>query len=277
MSVQDLMKDVITEQGKSVEDAHDLDPNEILNDLLEDEVDEVEDDFEDEIEDEEDNSEFDDEEFEVLEADEDEEDVFEKPKRTQEQKEQYAFAQLRAENAEKQREINRLNEVAINYGFKNHTEMIEKLEEDKLTKTARDKGHDPEIYKELSKTQKELEQIKQERAREKENALASKFLDRIDGFVDKHNLSAADKAQLISKLDEDGFTINELSRIKNYENLFSGYANETINERKRQQRIKRDAERSKLAESKYNNTGIDEEVSMDTLIDNMLKSKRSKY
>lgn len=246
----------------------DINPNDVLEELIGDE------DLEDEIVEEE----FEEEEFEELEVEEEGDSIFEPVKPTEDEKKEYAWAEMRKDNKTKQAELDRLNEVAISYGFKNHSEMLDKLEEERLYKEAKTQGKDPEVFKQINKMEKEINTLKAEKQAEVEKAKALKFLEQVNAFSTKYELTDSEREGLITKLDEDGFTVNELVKIRNTELLFEGYIKETLEEKKKQLELATAEKRRALEEDKFRGAGVEEEVSLDELINRAVQgAHKSKY
>lgn len=256
---EDAVKDLIDEQ--EIEEP-------IVDDTEEDDINEELDDIEFSTEEEEG--------FEELEV-EDDDDLFKPEKRTHEEKKEYAFAQLRKENKEHEAKLRELNEVALSYGFSSHEEMVSKLREDAMNKEARSKGVDPDIYREMQTTRAELEAIKRERLEERNQLLANNIIRNINEFSNKHGLDDNDKAELISRLDDDGFSLDDLAKIKNPTRIFKGYMSDTIIERERQKNLTNASKRKSLEEKRMSETKNENKYDMDTLIENMINSRKSKY
>lgn len=262
--VNDVLKELVQDKPEI-----DINPNEVLEELLEVEV-EVETEVEEEVIEEQTDDEVDygDEEF-IIEDDGDS--IFEPKKPTKEEREQHAWAEMRKENKEKQRELDRLNDIAVGYGFKNHSEMLEKLEEDRMIKEAKTRGQDPEVFKQINSMENKIKQLESERAKQLEAEKAKDLLNKIDNFVKTNGLPETDRQVLIEKLDEDGFSVDDLSKIRNVNALFSGYVNESMNEKEVQKRLKQERERKSLEENKFKGTGAETEFSLDDLMEATIK------
>lgn len=268
--VNDILEDLIEDTKGS-----DVNPNEVLEELLgEEELEEEIEDFEDEEEIEEEDEDDDEE---IVYDEGDEEFSFDEPvKPTKEQKAEYAWAEMRKDNKQKQLELDRLNQIAVGYGFKNHSEMLDKLEEDRLIKEAKAKGQDPEVFKKMHSMENEIETLKKERRAEIERERALKFLNNVDNFIEKNSLSENEKKELIEKLDEDGFTVDDLSKIKNTDALFSSYVKGTLSERERQAQLEKEAKRKRLEEDKFTGTGADAELTLEELMNATVSRARTK-
>ena len=198
-----------------------------------------------------------------------------KPKPTRDEKAQYAFEKLRKEAESAKTYEKQLNEIAAMYGFTDSKEMLTKLQKDAIAKQAKEKGIDPAIYEEWQETKKQLEQIKQEREQEIAIHKIQKVLSQIDVFATKNNLSETEKEELIDRLDEDGFTIETLSTIKNHEKVFAGYLSDKIMEKEKQKMLEKETKRKKLEEEKFSKTAAPtEKVNLETLLNTLFKTNK---
>lgn len=254
---------------------------ELLDEREEDVIIDPEDEDEEEIEEEEleegEDELEEDEDEEIYLDDEEDELEFKRTKRTREEKERYAFEKLRKENKEKEERLKELDEIATAYGFTSHEAMLDKLREDAELKQARERNIDPEIYKTLKEQERELEKIKKEREEEKARSSVNTVITRVNDFKEKHSLDDSDIEDLLNDLDADGFTPEQLSRISNYEKLFTGYLRDTIIEKERQRRLKKEDKKKRLSESKLDGSGGNEEYSLDDLITATLNRNKTKY
>lgn len=273
---EDIKKYSEGEEDETEEEEEDFDEEEVVD--SEDDVEDEEDSDEDE---EEDDSEEDEEE-----EDEEEEDTKKKTKATgdekfkkntsKEDKAKYAYEQLRLENKKQQEELKRLDSIAVSYGFKNNAEMVAKLEADLIQKEAKDKGINPEFYAELRKTQRELEQLKQDQIKFREQEVLTKFMVDLDSFAKEYKLTSSEKEDLISKMDEDGVTVDTLSKMKNPKRLFKGYIEDKIVQRVEQTVIKKNKTKTELEETKIKGTSnSNDKKSMDELADYLVKQALS--
>jgi hypothetical protein len=274
--LQDALKDlgVLDEIEKEEED-----------DELEDNPDE------DEIEEEEELEEELEEDEEVLdgEDDEDEEVLTEKPdlktKPTKEDKERFAFEKLRKEAKEKDEQLRQkedqlkqLDEVAAAYGYTDSKAMIDTIQKQAMKKRADEQGIDIKIYEELQNTKKQIEQLKKEKEQEESSRRVTMFIDKINTFSEKQSLSVDEKEELINRLDEDGFTIETLYNIKNYEKLFTGYLSDKILEKTKQKDLQKEEKRKRLKEDRITNPSNQKEtIDANKLIDTLIKNARSRY
>lgn len=263
--LEELEKELSFEEKEEDEEDEELEDDEDLS--YDDESDEdSEDDDEEEEEDEE----------EDVVLDEDEEPI--RPqKRSKEEKTNFAFAELRKQNKAQKDKIDKLNDVAITYGFKDHEDMLKKLEEDAIVKKAKEQNIDPTLYKRMHEQEKQLETLKREREEEKTAQKATIVLTRVNEFIKETGLPESEKEGLIAALDDDGFTIDTLASIKNYKALFKGYVADKLLETERQKELAREAKKKRLEEKKFKDTGNPAEASLDDIINNLIKTRKNNY
>lgn len=193
---------------------------------------------------------------------------------TKEERRNYAFEKLRKENKERREKEEELDRIARTYGYTDHEAMIKALKEDALAKEAAKKGVDPELYKEVHESKKELERIKREREQERRAMQINAFVEKLDSFITSNNLTEDDKQDLLMALEDDGYTLDDIIRIKNPVNLFKGYSVDKIKERARQEEIARQERKRKASEKKFQtgNAGEDE-VDLDAMLRSYFANK----
>jgi len=198
-------------------------------------------------------------------------------KLTPEQKASRAFARLRIENREKEEELKRLENIAEAYGFKSYNEMVEQLEIEAVDKRAKEENLDPKVYRRIHETERKLEALEKEREEEILRNKVNTVNARLDGFISSNNLTEDHKVKLLEHLDNDGFTIDDLYKIKNPNRLFTGYMTDDIVESKRQKALAKEKKKAKLAEDKFKGTGGSENFTMDDLINAVVSRRKDEY
>lgn len=255
IDIQALQKEVLEELGakvkqepvKEVEEDEDEDDDESFNEhdnVIEDDANDLDD--EDDTSEDEDINEDDD----SLNEDDGEEEII-PVKPPKQEKQDYAFKELREKNKSLESKITALDEIAQRYGFKSHDDMLKTLEEDSIKKEAQNQGIDPKFYKELKDTQKKLERMEREKEEEVKNLKLQTFLKELDGFSKELKLNEEEKQTIIEKMDNDGYTIDMLLGIKNPRVIFKGYVEDKIVQKTEQRVIEKNAKKKRLEESTY--------------------------
>lgn len=198
-------------------------------------------------------------------------------KLTPEQKASRAFAKLRIENKEKEEELRRLENIAEAYGFKSYNEMVEQLEVEAVDKRAKEENLDPKVYRRIHETERKLEALEKEREEGNLRNRVNTVNARLEGFISSNNLTEDHKIKLLEHLDNDGFTIDDLYKIKNPNRLFTGYMTEDIVESKRQKALAKEKKKAKLEEDKFKGTGGSENYTMDDLINAVVSNRKDEY
>lgn len=196
---------------------------------------------------------------------------------SKEDKKNHAFAELRRSNKEKEEELRRFENIAEAYGFKNYNEMVEQLENEALQKKAENENIDPKLYKRIHETEKELEKIKKQREEEQMFNRVNTVSRKIDDFLKDNGLGETHKVKLLKSLDADGFSLDDIYKIKNPNTLFSGYVATDVNEVKRQRELEALKRKGSLEEPKFEGDGSGSSYTMDDLINSLVKGKKENY
>jgi hypothetical protein len=208
------------------------------------------------------------------EADGDEEIIPVRP--IKQEKQDYAFKELREKNKTLESKISALDEIAQRYGFGTHDDMLKTLEEDSIKKEAQQQNIDPKFYKELKETQKKLDRLENEKKEEVKQVKLQSFLKDLDSFSKDFNLNDSEKQNIIEKMDNDGYTIDMLLGIKNPRVIFKGYVEDKIVQKTEQRLIEKTAKKKTLEEKPYSSTPTTKPVQdLDALADWAIKKFRT--
>jgi hypothetical protein len=179
-------------------------------------------------------------------------------------KQDYAFKQLREEaNAAKKQaasleaSLQELDELAQAQGFKNHKEFLSAWKDKRVEEEARQRNIDPKILKELNDTKSRLSKIEQEKKTAEQQAAMSRINSTIDKFASKYKLDESAVQQILNNMGKDNVTIESLilTPPETLEKMLNGYAQDTIVERKVQERLASlEANGSSPAPEKHKNT-----------------------
>ena len=161
-------------------------------------------------------------------------------------KQDYAFKQLREEaNAAKKQaasleaSLQELDELAQAQGFKNHKEFLSAWKDKRVEEEARQRNIDPKVLKELNDTKTRLSKIEQEKKTAEQQAAMSRINSTIDKFASKYKLDESAVQQILNNMGKDNVTIESLilTPPETLEKMLNGYAQDTIVERKVQERL----------------------------------------
>ena len=143
---------------------------------------------------------------------------------TGDDKKEFAFAKVRKENSDLKNEIkglqeyeNFLKELASNYGYEDIDEFAKVYKEARITQEAKEKGYDPVLYKQLQDSYRRIEQLEKENREAKLNEKAVGFRNAVDKAINEYNLGEDGKKEIFDRLEEAGFTVDELLSLSNPE------------------------------------------------------------
>lgn len=182
-------------------------------------------------------------EYEVVEDVEEEEQEIEAPKK--EDKQEYAWKELRTQNQTLQQQLKerelylgKFERMAKELGYNDAQELLKKYEEEETEKEAKDKGVDPAFYKEFKSMQKELETTKTQKIIEQRNQKIQQFVHDLDSLVQENGLTNEDKTQIVRELEADGYGVEDIIAIKSPKKLIAGYMVDKIAAKKVQSKLK---------------------------------------
>lgn len=194
---------------------------------------------------------------EAVEPEDEEAPAVEEPTDPKPSKEEFAFGKLRYENSELKQKLEqqekysrKMEDMARNLGYSNADELIKAYEDQQIQKEAQQKNVDPEVYRKMVNMERELETIKQREAEAKRQAGVQRFSQSLDRIASEIGLDEKEKVSMISQMETDGYTIEDIARIKNPERFIKGYAADKIAERKYQEMLASEKKAKKLKEPK---------------------------
>jgi hypothetical protein len=218
-----------------------------LDRALDEEFEFVEEDEYDEDEVESDEVEYDEEELDEIEYDEEQTEFVEEEEAPETDsskysKEEFAFGKLRHENSElktkleeQQKYSRKMEEMARNLGYGNSDELIKAYEDQQIQKEAQQKNVDPEVYRKMINMERELETIKQREVESNKQLGVQRFSQSLEQIVANLGLDENEKISILTQMETDGYTLEDIARVKNPERFIKGYAADKIAERKYQE------------------------------------------
>jgi hypothetical protein len=197
------------------------------------------------------------EEEEVVEPTKESAPAVEKPVSSPSSKEEFAFGKLRYENSElkqkleeQERYSKKLEEMARNLGYTNSDDLLKAYEDQQIQKEAQQKNVDPEVYRKMINMERELETIKQREVEANRQMGVQRFSQSLDRIAADIGLDEDEKVSMINQMETDGYTLEDIARIKNPERFIKGYAADKIAERKYQELLASEKKAKKLKEPK---------------------------
>jgi hypothetical protein len=192
-----------------------------------------------------------------VEPEEDSAPSVEEPTSPKPSKEEFAFGKLRYENTELKQKLEeqekysrKMEEMARNLGYTTADDLISAYEDQQIQKEAQQKNVDPEVYRKMVNMERELESIKQREAEAKRQMGVQRFSQSLDRIASDIGLDETEKASMINQMEADGYTLEDIARIKNPERFIKGYAADKIAERKYQELLASEKKAKKLKEPK---------------------------
>lgn len=158
----------------------------------------------------------------------------------------YKFEQMRKEQAalkkqldDQQAMIRQFEELSRLSGFENAAKMLEKWQQQQVTREAQAQNIDPKFYQEHQEIKKKLATIEQEKIKLEQQSKLATIGSELEKASTSIGLSKTEFDNLLNQMGEDGFTIDSLVNLptKSVVNIFNGYASSIITERKVQERL----------------------------------------
>lgn len=269
-SIEDI--DAMLDSQYSVDEEQGTDIEEVQEDTVEEET-EVENQEIEEETDEEADSVNDDEGSEEPKSDE---------KPSKEDKKAYAFSQLRKENAdlkskvdEKQYYEDLLNKMAAQYGYSDVKKFAEDYEKARIEQEAKAKGYDPVLYAELQKSNKRIAELENS---QKETELINKaniFRASVDKAIEEYNLGKDGRNEIFTRLEEAGFSVDDLLNVPNADILIKGVLSDKIAQVSKQSQIEKNETIDSLSDDKHNGGSSEKTFSLDDLISGEMKQYKA--
>ena len=196
-------------------------------------------------------------------------------------KKDYAFVQLRRENSDLKAKLNSssendtfLKKLAAQYGY-NDVKQFEKAYEDaRIAKEAKDKGYDVELYRQLQESNRRIEQLEKQNNENLLRQRASDFKNALDKVVSEYSLGDAGRNEVFTRLEQAGYTIDELLKYQNPEFLIRGIMMDKILDYSKQAQIEKAKDiEDNLSDERHDGQAQDKAFSLDDLI----KSEMQEY
>ena len=194
-------------------------------------------------------------------------------KYTEEEKKEYNFKNLREENARlkdeqakltKQEEF--LQDLAEKNGYTDIETFKSDLREAQLAKEAQEKGIDPRLYKETADLRKEVETLKQERQKQEVLSKAQLFRGAVEEAISEYELGEDGQQEIFSRLEDAGYTLDVLLGLPNPKVVVNGVLADIIRKTTVQKQIADIEKKSKVSDTRHDDSGSDEKFTLDDLI-----------
>ena len=203
-------------------------------------------------------------------------------KHTEDDKKEFAFAKFRKENNELKNELKGLREgqdflkeIASNYGYDSVEEFARVYRDARIAQEAKEKGYDPVLYKQLQDSNRRIEQLERENREAKLNEKANVFKNAIENAITAYGLGENGRKEIFDRLEEAGFSADELLSLSNPEVVIKGVLADKIAESSKQNQIKKLENLDNLADVKHNGNTSTGSFSLDDIIREEMKAYKA--
>lgn len=197
-------------------------------------------------------------------------------------KKEFAFGKMRKENSELKNQLNQKNQeseflskLAAEYGYTDVKQFQEAYEKARYEKEAKDKGLDPVLYAQLQESNKRIAELENKQKEAELVNRASSFKTAVDKAVTDYNLGEEGRTEIFNKLEEAGFTIENLLEIPNPEILIKGILSDKIAEFSKQKQIDKLEKLDNLSDNPHNGDTTSDSITLDELIANDIKQYKA--
>ena len=204
-------------------------------------------------------------------------------KPSKEEKSNYAFSQLRKENAELKSKYKATSEneaflkkIATQYGYSDVNAFMKAYDDARVIQEAKEKGYDPVLYKQLQESNRRIEQLEKENQEAKLIERATDFRNAVENAVSKYNLGEDGRNEIFTRLEEAGYTVDTILSLPNPEIVIKGVLSDKIAEISKQKQIDKIENLDSLADEKHNGSVSTKQVSLDDLISQEMKEYKAK-
>ena len=199
-------------------------------------------------------------------------------KPTPEEKKEFAFSEIRRENSELKQKAKQnahyeefLKQISAEYGYDSVEEFTEAYREARIAKEAQEKGYDPVLYKQLQDSNRRIEQLERERNEEKLMAKAESFKNSVEKAVADYGLGENGRTEIFTKLEEAGYSVDQILSSPNPEIIIKGVLSDKIAEISKQKQIEKLNELDNFADEKHISGSSTKTISLDDLIAQEMK------
>ena len=197
-------------------------------------------------------------------------------------KKEYAFSNLRAENTNLKKERDEykanseyLKELAARYGYDDVQKFQEAVRTAQDQKAAQEKGYDPVLYKKAMDAERRIAELEREREEQKTQIQLDRFQTALSDASKTYNI---DEQEILSRLDEEGVTVEEILSSSNHKLLINGVLVDKIKDSAKQNQIENLQNLKNLAEDKNEQGGSVSTVTIDSLLrDDLADYKKNNF
>lgn len=185
-----------------------------------------------------------------------------KGERDQYLKDKDAYTKMHRTNKELRQNVEHLSErnkvletMADQLGYKSVDDFMAAYHEQQLQEEAKKQGVDPEVLKRQRQTDEKVAKLEQDLAYERQQKQIGKFMGELDSLANEYGLSEQEKEAVIDGLENDGYTIDDITRLRSPKRLIKGYMADAIAEKEYQRKLAAAKKSKTLQEKKLKGSG----------------------
>lgn len=185
----------------------------------------------------------------------------------------YTFEKMRKEIKELKESKEKLSkeeafvkELASLYKYDDIESFKNDFKKSLLTKEAEEKKIPADVYITLKEQERKIKDLEAAEGKKAEQSKLDSFIKSVDNIVSSYELGANGREKVFDKLDEAGYTVEDILRLPNYDLIVKGVLTEEITEYSKVQLAKKQNKLNGLDDEKHNNTQTSKTMSLDDLI-----------
>jgi predicted RNase H-like nuclease (RuvC/YqgF family) len=199
-----------------------------------------------------------------------------------EKKDHHAFANLRAENSNLKKEKEALEadssflkDLAASYGYTDTDAFVKAYKEAQMQKEAKEKGYDPELYRQNMEQRERIEALEKQREQDLMDRKLERFKGALDNATALYNIS---EEEIFERLEKSGLDVNTILSVPNPKLLLDGLLVDRIQAHAKQSQIQEQNNMKGLVEDKNEDGGVDKTITIDSLLkDDLAKYKADNF
>ena len=177
-----------------------------------------------------------------------------------EDKKDYAFSKLRKQLSESERRkqelearIDELESLASELGLGTADKLISTLKDKQIELDASAQGIDPQVLKRLREAETQIKILTKQKEQEAQRAAVLRLNTELTSFAKEHKLSEEQMDTIINAMGDDGYSLEDLTKIKSLKKLLIGYSADYLQEDSTQAKLEEE-EKKVFDNKKYEKT-----------------------
>lgn len=177
-----------------------------------------------------------------------------------EDKKDYAFSKLRKQLSESERRkqelearIDELESLASELGLGTADKLISTLKDKQIELDASAQGIDPQVLKRLREAETQIKVLTKQKEQEAQRAAVLRLNTELTSFAKEHKLSEEQMDTIVNAMGDDGYSLEDLTKIKSLKKLLIGYSADYLQEDSTQAKLEEE-EKKVFDNKKYEKT-----------------------